>query len=243
MFDTLAFAFKAFTSLQNVTVHGLDNFITNIKNSSAITIANHQSYIDDPIIWTPLHNELPNDKFRYTIAARENFESMKWPSVDDMRLLLVNRRNTNNDKTNTGLNQDCFYRANKILGQNGWIHIFPEGRIIQECGSLVGTFKPGVSHLLMTCDDDLRIKINEQLGAELYEYSGIMPTLIPVAHFGMHNVLPIHQSPFINQTIHIFYGEPINVKELLEELKTLPLSDQRTIFTNLYNQREQFDKI
>lgn len=239
MFDTIAFAVKTFSCLQNVEIYGLNNFIDNVKDNSVITIANHQSYIDDPIIWTPLYNKMMNyNDFRYTIAARENFEGMKWPSIEDMKLLLVNRRNTNNDKTNSGLNQECFYRANEILiKDNGWIHIFPEGKIIQECGSLIGTFKPGVSHLLMTCDNDLRKIMNDQLGAEFYKYSGDIPMLIPVAHFGMHNILPIHQSPNIGQNIHVFYGYPINIKDILKELKMLPITEIRKILTTYIEQQ------
>lgn len=219
LFNLIKFGFNIYSNLQNIEAHGAEEFIEHLTKGSVITMANHQSMIDDPMIWTPLHDYLTKyEDFRYVIGAQENFDSLKFLSANDLKILFVKRRNTNLDKKGTGLHQDCFFKANEILCKDkGWIHIFPEGKMIQECGSLIGRFKPGVGNLIMSCDEDLRLLLNETGGE--YRYSGSLPIIIPIAHFGMHNILPMHQYPNFAQKVHIFYGEPIIITDLLTELK------------------------
>lgn len=235
-------AFQGFCAMQETRVFGLDNFLK-LMNQDAprITLANHQSYIDDPFIWSPLPDILTgSDRFRHVVAARENFESLrKWFSTEDnLRLLFVDR--------GQGLDQECFFRANEILSKNGWIHIFPEGKIIQECGALVGKFKPGLANLVLSLFEATRIKMNSQ-----YQHSSRQePLLVPIAHFGLHNLLPMHQWPTTGQKLYIFYGEPIplekvligwckggfDLKEVLRYLTTYIEESYMTFYLKCFNQ-------
>lgn len=200
-------AFQGFCGMQDVQTVGLENFIK-LMNQDAprLTLANHQSYLDDPFIWSPIPLSIrESDRFRHVVAARENFDSLKkWFSQEDnLRLLFVDR--------GKGLDQECFFKANEILAKNGWIHIFPEGKIIQESGALMGKFKPGLANLILTLFETTRQKMNQN-----YKHaSTVEPLLVPIAHFGLHNVLPMHQWPTTGQKVFLFYGEPIPLEKVL----------------------------
>lgn len=230
-FDLLKFGIKTFSSFQNITCKGLENIVDLVNSRTPlITIANHQSIIDDPIIWSPLEGSF--ESFRYTIASEEQVESFKAPLTwikDDMKLLTVRSkaRGGNKDK-GTGLHQEGFFKANEILcsdenkGGSRWIHIFPEGAMIQEFGVLIGRFKPGIASLIMSCDPELALEFNHKLGKKVYVESNChlpLPLIVPVAHFGMHNVVPMHQNPSVGQQIHVFYGKAINLIETIHNLK------------------------
>lgn len=95
-----------------------------------------------------------------------------------------------------------------------WIHIFPEGKV-------------------NITKERLRFKWG--IGRILYE-SPALPIIIPIWHEGMDTVLP-NTSPYIlkfGKRVTINIGEPIDLKNLIDELKKQRISDEdaRKTITN-----------
>jgi len=228
IFEMVLSAVKLFANTQNIDVYGLDNLVNILKSrqQGIITIANHQSDFDDPIIWSPLDwNQINVETFRWIMAAREHIEASSLLSylAPNLKIILINRKEAHHK--DSGLHQEAIFTANEKLAKNhDWVHLFPEGRLFQDYGRFIGTFKHGLAHLIMSCDKDLAKELNKELIEKniinkKYISSTKLPILIPIVHFGMHNVKPLYQNPNILQNVHIFYGEPINLTDILQQLK------------------------
>jgi len=228
IFGIIKTVVKSFASLQYIEAHGLENLVSQLssRNSGIITFANHQSEYDDLIMWTPLAwGQLDIRSFRWVLAAREQIECSSALSylAPQLKTILINRKST--IYKDIGLHQAAMFDANYNLGNfKSWVHIFPEGAIFQDYGRFIAKFKPGLAHLIMSCDRELLEELNEDVPEEnlrggRYFYSEPLPTILPIALFGTHNLKPLHQGARIGQQVHVFYGEPIAIDDMLQKLK------------------------
>jgi 1-acyl-sn-glycerol-3-phosphate acyltransferase len=93
------------------------------------------------------------------------------------------------------------------LHENAWVHVFPEGKVNEEKTEI--RLKWGVGRLLAEAE--------------------CSPTLLPLWHIGMDDVLP-NQRPYIPQIgkkVTILFGEPIEFRTLLDKLRERKASEVR----------------
>lgn len=104
------------------------------------------------------------------------------------------------------------------LATGDWVHIFPEGKVNMTKEKM--RFKWGIGRIL-------------------YE-SPVMPIIIPIWHIGMDTVLP-NEPPYVlrlGKKVTINVGQPIDIKDLVNELKQNSTSDidARLAITNKIQQ-------
>jgi monolysocardiolipin acyltransferase len=136
------------------------------ENRPLITLSNHDSTLDDPLIW------MAAIKFP---ELMRNMHNMRWT----MGAKEICFRNTFNSwvfgngrvfpiERGLGIHQEGMRCALDLLNQGQWVHIFPEGKVNQS-GELL-RFKWGVGKLL--CESE------------------VTPLILPVYHHGMSGIMP-----------------------------------------------------
>ncbi|RKP36965.1 Tafazzin [Dimargaris cristalligena] len=159
-----------------------------------ITVANHISALDDPLLWgfLPLRQLLNRNKVRWCLAAKE--------------LLFTNRLfitfftlgQTMPLARGAGIFQPYLDNAIHRLNQNKWVHLFPEGKIDQT--PAFSYFRWGVARLVMEAD--------------------ATPLVVPIWHTGMDKLFPTEPSrrPLVlGQRMKIVVGEPLDFAPLLQQ--------------------------
>ncbi|XP_025108563.1 tafazzin-like isoform X1 [Pomacea canaliculata] len=170
------------------------------QNRGLVTVSNHTSCIDDPLLWGTL-------KLRYLL----NPCCMRWtPAAEDIcytkplhswffsmgRCIPIRR--------GCGVYQKSMDFLLDKLNKGAWIHFFPEGRVCLTNELL--RLKWGVGRLISECN--------------------IPPLVIPIAHMGMDSVLP-NKTPYIPQirkNVTMLIGNPMDFARDIELLKTLKKS-------------------
>uniref|UniRef100_A0A0A9VT80 Tafazzin family protein n=1 Tax=Lygus hesperus TaxID=30085 RepID=A0A0A9VT80_LYGHE len=187
----------AFHSLSLVNVYNLDRLVKALerpKGIPLITLSNHISTIDDPVMWSPLKNKYLTQKdIRWSLVAHEvcytntplAYFFMLTRSVPIVR--------------GDGVYQEGVNFAIERLSQGDWVHVFPEGRINDKMEYT--RFKWGVGRMIYECLE--------------------MPIVLPIHVIGLEQLLPPRPPyiirPFKKVTIN--HGEPLALKHLVEELK------------------------
>ncbi|KAJ1666141.1 Lyso-phosphatidylcholine acyltransferase [Coemansia sp. RSA 1813] len=180
------------------------------RNRPVITVANHQSTVDDPVIWgaMPARMRWNPDCTRWTLGARELLYMN--PFVNGFFALGQTIPTVRGD----GIYQLAVEIGLKKLGENKWVHVFPEARVNQESELL--RFKWGVSRMIMESERT--------------------PIVIPMYLSGMSKVLPLRQrvpvprpNPF-KSLLYIKVGDCIDFTLQLEQWKAarakLPSADK-----------------
>ena len=195
------------------------------KLAPLITLSNHISCIDDPVLWG---NLLPfnyyftqTEDVRWVGAAVDICFSRPWHST------FFSLGKTFPIVRGAGLNQPAMQYAWALLKHNQWLHLFPEGRVMRDDNQQVISnkdrgynFKWGISKLILDY-----FKSSQIAGAACDEHSGVI-RILPLYHLGMDKVLPIGRPyiPRFNKNI-LIYIRP-SVIEMNSRLLASILKDQ-----------------
>ncbi|XP_065911592.1 tafazzin-like [Dysidea avara] len=160
------------------------------KGTPLITVSNHSSCIDDPLLWgmVPIRRNFINH-VRWIPGAKEilykNF----------LLSYFFSRSQTIPVVRGDGVYQKAVDYCITHLNEGGWVHFFPEGKV-----NLTDTtmrLKWGVGRLIA----DMRRN----------------PIVLPFWHSGMESILPDKTYvPRLFKKITVFVGDPIDFSQLLE---------------------------
>lgn len=94
------------------------------------------------------------------------------------------------------------------LEKGGWIHIYPESKVVQENKMI--RFKWGIGRILMDC--------------------ALEPIVVPVWHKGMHLAKPLYGTKLLHlgKPIVLVFGEPVYYRDILDEYKAGKLTREET---------------
>ncbi|KAF9578911.1 hypothetical protein BGW38_005062, partial [Lunasporangiospora selenospora] len=179
-----------------------------------LTVTNHTSTADDPLLWGVLPWKCykdPSKTVRYALGAQELCYPNK-PVGTFFRfgqIVPIIRGN--------GVYQPAVDASINMLKSGKWVHIFPEGKINQT-DQLI-RLKWGVGRILMEYGG-APIKDG---GKPLNELE--MPIVIPIYHLGMEDILrlfPDNSSPVfptLGLPLTIVFGEPVEFTSIMKEYK------------------------
>ncbi|XP_071960461.1 tafazzin-like [Antedon mediterranea] len=160
-----------------------------------ITVSNHTSCLDDPLLWGCMdYKDLRNrKKTRWGLPANELcFETTRHTYFFHMGKGLPTIRGD-------GVYQKALDFGIERLNCGEWLHFFAEGKVNMTREFI--RLKWGVGRAIMECNK--------------------APIVLPFWHQGMENILP-NRAPYIpriGKKITIVFGEPIDLKEILEGMK------------------------
>lgn len=189
------------------------------KDTPLITVANHHSCMDDPLIWGILKWKTIStpSMMRWTLAAHDICFYSKF--VGKMFALGKNVPVIRGD----GVYQQGMDFVLQRLNEGGWVHTFPEGKVNIKQKWI--RFKWGVGRLVSECSKD--------------------PVILPICHFGMDNVLP-NTRPFLPRvckTITVVVGEPISFKASLQKWRSLGYNSEQLRKAVTDKIQDEFDKL
>ncbi|ODV89807.1 hypothetical protein CANCADRAFT_19190, partial [Tortispora caseinolytica NRRL Y-17796] len=199
----------------NTKVDGMNTLLEAIERSVAenrglLTVSNHVSVYDDPIIWGTLPPDvhIQSIRSRWTLAAADlcftnrlvsaffrigqTMEVHRFgrgpfqPSLDASVLLL---------SPHTNYTPSVASHTPSGTWQPRWIHIYPEGKVSQLPGLSMRYFKWGASRLVLE--------------------PTVSPIVVPIFHSGLEKVLPETRSPprfwprYTSDILHFTFGEPL----------------------------------
>ncbi|KJE89614.1 acyltransferase [Capsaspora owczarzaki ATCC 30864] len=184
----LRFFEKTHTYNLSALRHALDH---RPAGTPLITIANHVSCLDEPLIWGTLNfADFQPHRMRWSVGASDIC------FTNPVFSFFFGAGQTLPIVRGAGVYQPCMDFAVELLNAGRWIHIFPEGKVVQT-GNMI-PFKWGVGQLIVR--------------------SATTPVVVPIYHRGLEDVLPESFRPRIPRPfkrVDVLYGEPIELDELL----------------------------
>ncbi|XP_072995986.1 N-acylphosphatidylethanolamine synthase isoform X1 [Typha latifolia] len=186
---------KVVTNLLNSTsVHNPDTLLRLVNyrplGRPLITVSNHMSTLDDPLIWG--FNGFPSADAklgRWVLAAEDICFKNKFLSYIFRlgKCIPITRGG--------GIYQEHMNEALEVLSAGGWLHTFPEGKVSQESAP-IRRLKWGTASLIVRAP--------------------VTPLVLPIIHSGFEKVMPEKSFfgrrpplPVCNKDIQIIVGEPI----------------------------------
>lgn len=167
------------------------------KNRGLVTISNHDSCIDDPLLWGSLKwkTAFKTRDLRWILGAHDVCFTKYWHSLFFSlgQVVPVCRGD--------GIYQRSMDFIMEKLNDGGWTHIFPEGKI--NLNKEFIRFKWGVGRLI----------------AEAKSY----PIVLPMYHIGMDDILP-NKTPYIpriRKKVTLLIGQPMEFSEDLELMRIM----------------------
>ncbi|PIA15113.1 hypothetical protein COEREDRAFT_82310 [Coemansia reversa NRRL 1564] len=178
-------------------LYKLTDVVESTRNRAVVTVANHESLMDDPVIWgaMPARMRWRPEYMRWTLGAQEL--TYKNPAFNAFFALGQTIPTVRGD----GIYQLAVEIGLRKLNQNKWVHVFPESKINQ--GAQLLRFKWGVSRMIMEAERT--------------------PIVIPMFFSGMREVMPLRQKlplPRLNPFERVFYiraGDFIDFTEQVEQ--------------------------
>lgn len=199
-------------SLNSVHTYNLSTLHNAIEHRphgiGLVTVSNHQSVLDDPFL---LASILPPRilgnvaQMRWGLCSMDIcFQSRFVSSVLRLGKALPIQRFG-------GVNQKFVDDVADKLAHNGWVHIFPEGRVRQKG---MGYFKRGIGRILTLTLE----KNNHDLTR--------LPMILPMYHEGMELIMPHKKgtnelessTPKTGKTAYVYVGEPIDISHVFRQL-------------------------
>ncbi|KAJ2711494.1 Lyso-phosphatidylcholine acyltransferase [Coemansia spiralis] len=173
-----------------VDLHKLTNVLEAERTRPIITVANHESTVDDPLLWGIMPWRLwTPDGSRWTLGAQELL--YKNPPLNAVFAL----GQTIPTIRGAGIRQLAVEIALHKLNHNKWVHVFPEGKVNQ--GPELLRFKWGVGRMVMEADRT--------------------PIVIPMFFRGTRELMPLGQRflvPWFNpfkRELYVKVGDPIDL--------------------------------
>ncbi|KAF8375498.1 acl-3, partial [Pristionchus pacificus] len=197
--------------VNKMVVKNKDTFMKVLKDRSRplITVANHRCNIDDPLMFALMtRREFADtlDHQRYTLTAHNIcFTKQSHTTLFSLGRCVPCVRGE-------GVNQKGMdFCLEKMEQDNAWIHIFSEGKVVEE----PGRFKWGVGRLVNECSKP--------------------PLILPIWIEGMNKVWPNHPPyyPRFGNTVNVFIGDVIDTKDWLKQLKNEDKESGRKKMTDL----------
>lgn len=210
LFSSVVTVFVGLTSklwtkfLNHSECHNVSQLLDLIKNRAKgkplITVSNHDSCLDDPLLFGTL---LPSsaffdfDKkyFRWSLGAKEVCFSKPSHALffRSGQVLPIVRGD--------GVYQKIMNEILNELNRGAWLHLFPEGKINDQKLNL--RLKWGVGRLIADAQQT--------------------PIVLPFYHFGMDDILPnkTPYRPLINKKLTIVVGKPMYFDDLVVEMKRI----------------------
>ncbi|XP_054164739.1 tafazzin-like [Oppia nitens] len=224
----------------------LDTLAKHYKNKDKrplITISNHSSCLDDPLIWgvlIPMKWQLNAGRHRWSAAAQEIcFTNVLYSMFFAMGKTFPIIRGK-------GLYQPAMDYALNLLKDGQWIHFFPEGKVVMRNKEIDSLRSPRLeTHVNVSEDIDCEVKPSYDLKWGLARLlldhvfnDNTYPEVevLPFYHLGMDDILPT-QEPYIPRvnkrtTFYIREDGPIVVNrnflsELMDDISSLSSKDKR----------------
>ena len=226
----------------SVLLDTLTKHYNNKRRRPLITISNHSSCLDDPLIWGPLIPmkwQLNSGRHRWSAAAQEIC------FTNPLYSLFFSLGKTFPIIRGKGIYQPAMDFALELLGNGQWLHFFPEGKVVEPKKS-----EPMVESRLQT-DVNVSENIDYQLSPS-YELKWGLARLIldhvfsdhtckevevlPFYHLGMEDILPTKE-PYIPRvskrtTFYIREDGPIVfdknfLSSLLEDMSNMGSKEKR----------------
>lgn len=192
----------------NILFDALDN---RDPETPLITVSNHHSCLDDPLLWGNLRwrDFLRSSRMRWSITAQDICFTQQLHALffGLGRCVPVIRGN--------GVYQRAMDFCVEQLNKGQWIHIFPEGKV--NVTKEFMRLKWGVGRLISECK--------------------VCPIVIPMWHLGMDNVLPNVEPyvPSFRNKVTLLVGKPIELENVVKSLQCEKKSDveQRKYITDI----------
>lgn len=197
----------------------LMNLLENYRIGPLLTISNHISTLDDPLIWGALLSNkqifdlINKEQMRWTLGAEElTFTNplTSWFFTHGQVIPIFRGK---------GIFQPAMDRALELLKMDRWLHFFPEGRVIQDNDKpndnelkpmMIGRLKWGIGRLLMECKKNV--------------------TIVPMILKGFDRMKPNDRIfPLTNQELEINIGDPINSHDIIKKLDHIIDEDLKRI--------------
>ncbi|KAK1314697.1 N-acylphosphatidylethanolamine synthase [Acorus calamus] len=203
-----AFAKVVTCLLNTTTVHNPETLLRLVRSRPSgrplLTVSNHMSTLDDPLMWGFKGFPTMDARLARWVLAAEDicFKNMVLSYFFRLGKCIPITRGG-------GIYQDNMNDALDILSDGGWLHTFPEGKVLQENGPI------------------RRLKWGT---ASLIARAPITPTVLPIVHCGFEKVMPEKflfgrrpLLPLCGKKIQIVIGEPIefDLQELVQTAKTM----------------------
>lgn len=191
---TVHVSMKLLLRLQRVQVKNLERLKKVVwerpSGQPLVTVSNHTSCIDDPLMWGLLPTKVSlREQMRWIPAAKEIcFSNKLLSTVFSLgRLVPVIRGD--------GVYQQGLDFCIKRINEGKWVHVFPEGKV-----NMTG--------------DNMRLKWG--VGRMIAEAKRL-PLVLPLWHMGINDILP-NGAPYIPRLFKKFtvlVGDPIDFSSLL----------------------------
>lgn len=197
----------------NLEVRNLPILVDLIKNRPEdiplLSASNHTSTIDDPLMFGILPTDIliNSSRMRWTLGAEEIiFTNPFYRTFFSTGRVLPIRRGD-------GIGQPSIDKMIELLNRGEWIHMFPEGRIVNDSNRLKIRLKWGIARMLLESRNP--------------------PIFLPIVHQGFENILPVGgRIPNLNKKLIINIGNPISTTNLRSHLsETMDISLRRSLAT------------
>lgn len=170
-----------------------------------ITVSNHRSVVDDCLLWPIVssYGEVLRGRMRWVLGAEEvMFWSKAIARLSALVRIIPVRRGH-------GVYQRCMNECIRLLKEGEWVHIYPEGKIIE------------------TEEEEVRLKWG--IGRLVADMEAV-PLVVPVWHVGLDDLVPNIRPyrPHFGQRVTVVFGEPMDFRPLLHKLRQRS-ADARTV--------------
>ncbi|CAL9047523.1 unnamed protein product [Musa banksii] len=189
-----AFAKTVTSCLNSTSVHNPQALLHLVKfrppGVPLLTVSNHMSTLDDPLMWGFKGFPSMDAKFARWVLAAEDicFKNKLFSYIFRLGKCIPIIRGG-------GIYQEHMNEALEVLNHGGWLHTFPEGKV---------------------CQDKAPIRRLKWGTASLIVRAPITPIVLPIIHSGFEKVMPEKSFfgrrpplPLCNKEIRIVIGEPI----------------------------------
>ncbi|OAF67370.1 Tafazzin [Intoshia linei] len=209
------------------SIYGLNSELQNIfknRKKSILTVCNHMSCMDDPLLWGSLdYSQLfSKNGPRWSGAANE----ICFSNLFTRLYFYLNRAVP--IIRGGGIDQPGINFLIDRINDGSWVHVFPEGRV-NDTNDYV-RFKWGIGRIIKEATVNIDI--------------------IPIWHCGFQNILP-NKTPYFprfGKKTLVYYGKPIStitLKNKLKEYNKLTITDyiQNEMYMLKKKATSIFDKI
>ena len=162
-----------------------------------ITVSNHISTVDDPVMWGGLLTSkmiselIDRDRMRYVPAAKEIVFTnplYHWFFSTGQAIPIERGK---------GVYQPGMNYSLELVNKGGWLHLFPEGRIIPTINDTpIGRLKWGIGRLIMEAK--------------------IPPLILPILLKGFDRMKPLDKLPMPFKEVQIYIGDVEDSAQILK---------------------------
>jgi monolysocardiolipin acyltransferase len=180
-----------------------------------LTVSNHISTMDDPLIWGALLEAKEVEKLIYEGQMRWAVGAKELTFTNPFTSWFFGRGQVIPIVRGDGIYQPAMSEAIEILNTDRWLHYFPEGKVIQYKHQ-VSRLKWGVGRLLMEVQNDV--------------------TILPLFLKGLDLMKPNNLMPRFNHDLEIIIGDPVKSSDILKATEHIKDENERRSLITEYIQ-------